>query len=287
MIPYLLFYIVTIIAGIFIVRSKKVRLNAEKYLFLSWLTFGLLVIVALYFQFDGQNSGIFIANYFKSNLVEIFFINAILIFAFAVNNGPDNIAKQKIEPEIVNDISVANQQIEDILYPVTEIIVSKYKENSGLPILATQINQFTKVKFKASKIDWDKISNKNKIIGLAGEQFVVEYEKSSLKKAGKENLAFKVNHAAQTQGDGLGYDVLSYFSNGEPKFIEVKSTRENSLRVFSLTKNELIFLQANLSNSFIYLVSYAMTPKPYLVVKSAKDVLQDASVSPIEYRIFI
>ncbi len=43
-----------------------------------------------------------------------------------------------------------------------------------------------------------------------GEQFVVEIERKRLLEARRDDLAAKVEWVAETLGDGLGYDVLSF-----------------------------------------------------------------------------
>lgn len=56
---------------------------------------------------------------------------------------------------------------------------------------------------------------------------------------GKKNLADRVEHVARTQGDGLGYDVLSFETDGRERLIEVKSTTFGQLTPFYVTRNEV------------------------------------------------
>ena len=60
-------------------------------------------------------------------------------------------------------------------------------------------------------------------MGLAGEQFIAEFEARRLHAAGQKSLAERVEHVAGSRGDGLGYDVLSFEVSGEERFIEVKT----------------------------------------------------------------
>ncbi len=78
----------------------------------------------------------------------------------------------------------------------------------------------------------------SKKTGTAGELLVFEYEKESLIKAGYPNLADKVIHYSET--DGEGYDILSYFPElGErKKYVEVKTTKGGPNAPFYLTRNE-------------------------------------------------
>jgi hypothetical protein len=74
-------------------------------------------------------------------------------------------------------------------------------------------------------------------IGLAGELYVINYEKKILKNNNKIELADKVTHVSMEFGDSAGFDILSYELNGDLKFIEVKTTQRNT-KQFILTINE-------------------------------------------------
>ena len=71
--------------------------------------------------------------------------------------------------------------------------------------------------------------------GLIGEFIVFKHEKDRLEKAGRPELASRVRHVAE---EPVGYDVVSFRVNGEPLFIEVKTTRRSLEQPFWLTENE-------------------------------------------------
>jgi hypothetical protein len=73
--------------------------------------------------------------------------------------------------------------------------------------------------------DYTEQDAKNRKPGLAGEEAVIESELLALRAAGRSDLAEMVVHVAKVEGDGAGYDIKSYTSDGEQKFIEVKTTR--------------------------------------------------------------
>jgi len=73
----------------------------------------------------------------------------------------------------------------------------------------------------------------NRSLGLAGEEFVVQYERFRLDRRGLSKLANDVEHASQSQGDGLGYDVMSFDDSGRPMFIEVKRRHSQWRRRFT------------------------------------------------------
>tara|TARA_R110001583_G_scaffold114863_1_gene265274 strand:- start:3701 stop:4528 length:828 start_codon:yes stop_codon:yes gene_type:complete len=94
----------------------------------------------------------------------------------------------------------------------------------------------------------------NSKLGLQGELFVLELEKKNLINSGRKDLADKVEHSSVVQGDGLGYDVLSYDANGNVKYIEVKTTRGDINRAFFISDNELEYSKTYPNNYFLYRV---------------------------------
>src|SRR5690606_491390 len=83
--------------------------------------------------------------------------------------------------------------------------------------------------------------SRNRSLGLAGEQFIVEFEARRLHAAGRKALAERVEHVAGVRGDGLGYDVLSFDVSGEERFIEVKTTDFGAVTPFYVSRNEVAF----------------------------------------------
>lgn len=94
----------------------------------------------------------------------------------------------------------------------------------------------------------------NRELGCRGEEFVVEYERRALVDAGKPKLASKVRHVSVTEGDGAGYDVLSFESSGREKYIEVKTTRGRKTTPFIVSLNEVEFSDGHQDNYCLYRV---------------------------------
>lgn len=94
-------------------------------------------------------------------------------------------------------------------------------------------------RFSPAKRDYLAQEARNHSLGRAGELFVVELEAKRLHEAGKRALANRVEHVASTQGDGLGFDVLSFEESGRERLIEVKTTTFGQLTPFYVSRNEL------------------------------------------------
>jgi hypothetical protein len=81
-----------------------------------------------------------------------------------------------------------------------------------------------------------KNGERNKKIGNAGEKFVFENEQ---KKVRGDGLGLVPEWKASKEGDGLGYDILSYDEKGSEIYIEVKTTTGKKDTEFYFTASEL------------------------------------------------
>lgn len=135
------------------------------------------------------------------------------------------------------------------------------------------------------KINWENINKERMETGLKGEKIVIEMEKDYLKSINKDDLADKVQHVSLECGDGLGYDVLSFFTDGREKYIEVKSTTKSLRSKYYLTINELKFLKEHPENSFIYRIFVSNNNEKHLVVYSGKEFLEKNKIIPIQYSV--
>lgn len=147
----------------------------------------------------------------------------------------------------------------------------------------------TKRQFRARKgIDFAGTRDENSKLGHQGELLVIEYEKSTLARAGREDLADRVRHISVEEGDGAGYDVLSFTSDGRKKFIEVKSTRQGKSTPFFMTANEVAFSAVHEDNFYLYRI-YSLTKNglsgEFWVINGSAD--EHFELSPTEYRVRI
>ena len=132
-----------------------------------------------------------------------------------------------------------------------------------IPKLKVAEKKVWQPKFSAVKRDYLAVESRNSSLGLAGEEFVMAYEFDQLKKMGRRDLADRVEHVAQTQGDGLGFDVLSFDPySGKERLIEVKTTSFDESTPFFVTRNEVARSEQDADKYELYRVfDFRVTPR--------------------------
>ena len=114
-------------------------------------------------------------------------------------------------------------------------------------------------KFDASERDF-----RNRELGKAGEEMVFNFECQRLMSEERPDLARKVRWVAQEDGDGAGYDILSFDSSGAERLVEVKTTRGSQTTPFFLTRNEYALAEER-ADAFklMRLYSFAQDPRMF------------------------
>ena len=89
------------------------------------------------------------------------------------------------------------------------------------------------------KFDPVERDHRNRALGKAGEAFVFDVERRRLAELDRRDLARKVRWVSAEDGDGAGFDVLSFDSEGgHERLIEVKTTNGSARTPFFLSRNE-------------------------------------------------
>lgn len=128
-----------------------------------------------------------------------------------------NISPEKALSEI--DLAEEAEELKQIHLPVT-IDFNSAKVN--FPIVPPAEIKSAAGNGKAKKkIDYKKKATQSALIGNVGEEYVLQYERHRLAKF--PELVKKIEWVSQAD-DTLGYDIKSFEENGEPRYIEVKST---------------------------------------------------------------
>ncbi|WP_270815238.1 DUF3883 domain-containing protein [Hungatella effluvii] len=135
-------------------------------------------------------------------------------------------------------------------------------------------------------------SNKNKkAIGDFGEMLALELERQRLENSGHADLAAKIRHISQTEGDGLGYDIISYdkFENRyEEIYIEVKATTGSPDKPFDISANEADVSSLKGDHYYIYRffgLHQGIKESSYYVMKGP--VKDNFHLEPTSYRAYL
>jgi hypothetical protein len=122
------------------------------------------------------------------------------------------------------------------------------------------------VRLTVMRTDYMLRDAKNRELGIAGEQSVVDYERRRLvDEEHRPDLVEHVEWVAQTQGDGLGYDVLSFDGDGQPRLIEVKTTNLSDNTPFFVTRNEVDVSTRERTRYYLYRV-FAFNSNPRVFI---------------------
>lgn len=80
---------------------------------------------------------------------------------------------------------------------------------------------------------------RNRKLGRDGEELVFQFERERLRQLDRSDLASKIRWISEEDGDGAGYDILSFDAKGKERLIEVKTTVGSEITPFYITRNEL------------------------------------------------
>jgi hypothetical protein len=132
--------------------------------------------------------------------------------------------------------------------------------------------------------DRSTIDKQNRILGVDGEKLVLDYEKKCLLTAGRADLASRIVHVSELEGDGAGFDIQSFTPTGEPKFIEVKTTAGPAETPFYMSSNEVAFAKAKKEQFYLYrLYDYSKGRSAFYVI--AGDPADSFHFTAVQFRV--
>lgn len=117
------------------------------------------------------------------------------------------------------------------------------------------------------KFDPIERDHSNRVLGTAGEGFVLALEQARLRSADRSDLARKVRWISAEDGDGAGYDILSFSPDGAERRIEVKTTNGGSRTPSFLSRVEKEVADERRDSWRLYrLHSFAQGPRIFTLV---------------------
>lgn len=124
-----------------------------------------------------------------------------------------------------------------------------------------ELEQMTAI---ARKYDVAERDARNRALGRAGEERVLAHERASLLAAGRTDLAERIRWVSHVDGDGAGYDILSFDTDGSDRLIEVKTTNGWERTPFHISRNELAVAEERRADwRLVRLWNFSREPKAF------------------------
>jgi hypothetical protein len=160
-------------------------------------------------------------------------------------------------------VSLAEADIERVVIvpDVTDIL--RALTDPPRPAAATSRVREQTAEYLPRPINYLERESRNQSLGLAGEQFVINFERARLISHGRDELAAKIEHVSRFRGDAEGFDVLSFDITGKERMIEVKTTKYGRETPFFVSRNEVRVSQARSERYHLYRV-FAFRDAPHL-----------------------
>lgn len=144
-------------------------------------------------------------------------------------------------------------------------------------------------RFIARKVDFASLNSEHSLLGAAGENFAVEWERNRLRDLNVTyNILDEVIHVSRKYGDGSGYDILSRKGTEfEILYIEVKTTKGGLDTPFYMSENEKLFMEIYKENTLIYRVyNYNQdTNVGEIEIINYDDLINNYEFNPVTYKV--
>jgi Domain of unknown function (DUF3883) len=127
-----------------------------------------------------------------------------------------------------------------------EMALNGFRERPGLfvetpPMLLPVAPRREDIERLVRKFDPVERDFRNRKLGRDGEELVFHFERERLRQLDRSDLVKKIRWVSEEDGDGAGYDILSFDEKGKERFLEVKTTVGSDITPFYITRNELSF----------------------------------------------
>jgi hypothetical protein len=133
------------------------------------------------------------------------------------------------------------------------------------------------------RIDFAARDFQNRRLGRMTEEWVVGLEKHRLRSSGRDDLARKVSWVSDAEGDGAGFDILSFngADDDRERWIEVKGTGLGKYFPFYVSSNEVECSVANPSRYHLYRVfDFSRSPRLFVL---PGDLSKACELNPSQY----
>ena len=151
-----------------------------------------------------------------------------------------------------NKIFFENVYYDEAIEKYVSLEWKKRKEELDVTVYPEELKRKKRkaVTFYARKIDFDRINEERKRIGMDGEELVYKDQIRFVSNHASEYLKY-VRHVSRLDGDGAGYDICSFDENKKLVYIEVKSTTGKKETPFYMSASEYAFFELHKENYII------------------------------------
>lgn len=136
-----------------------------------------------------------------------------------------------------------------------------------------------------SEIDYRVRESWNRNLAVAGERFVLAFERARLREAGMKDALDQVAWQSQTFGESFGYDIRSLNEDNSERLICVKTTNYGARFPFNLTLEEIERARATPANFHVYRV-FRFSRGAKLFIVAGNELLQE-TLEPVVFRAWI
>ena len=206
--------------------------------------------------------------------------------------GKQYIVKDVSDNELLDDLNNYTSIYEEIIKdPLSEsidflsedVIEDKNLKPEKLYYIPSFVKREKREKNRKSKINsnfnFKRKTQESRKVGLAGENYVFEYECLKLK---EHNLSHLINSIEKhfEKGEYPGWDITSFDERGNEIFIEVKSTKGKVINNLEITENEWNAAKKERKKYFIYLVTNALNDKIQISEKinNPKELVENSQI---------
>lgn len=141
--------------------------------------------------------------------------------------------------------------------------------------------------YRSTTIDYEERDRRNRSLGRLGEEIVIKHEKLKLARAGRKDLADKVEHVSGTLGDAAGFDIRSFNENsGVEVHIEVKTTTGPVGTPFFMSANEKVYAEnCTADYKLIRLFNVNLETKTAELFEVHKDAIGSLEFTAVSFRV--
>jgi Domain of unknown function (DUF3883) len=160
-----------------------------------------------------------------------------------------------VADRLINDQNLVTLAAVDaerpIVVPEVDDILSVLTDAPKASIPASSAEE-SRAPRRVLKVNYLEREAQNRSLGAAGEEFVINFERARLIRAGRDGLAARIEHTSRVRGDGDGFDILSFEESGRERLIEVKTTKYGRETPFFVSRNELVVSEARADLYHLY-----------------------------------